>query len=249
MFRQPKQVTRSFFFSEGTQKILSFKLITLDVYAALVDIQGSLTPIVAEALSLSEKKAYDFVNLWRLKQLERAAISNQIDFGHVSFRVCTDQALNYVINRNKLSVSEAVREILSESWNDLEPWPDALATIQEIKSLGYDTAFLSNGDKDMLNAIAKKFENYIDHILSAELAQNFKPHLSVYELPIKRLGFDKDEILHVAGSPSDVIGARAFGIACYWSNRFNDCVVDNSFKATYEDCGLQGIIQLLKKTR
>ena len=225
---------------------MSYKLITLDAFAALVDIQGSLTPIVAEALSLSEKKTRDFVKLWRLKQLERAAISNQIDLGHVSFRVCTDQALNYVINRNKLSVCEAVREKLNESWNDLKPWPDALATIREIKSLGYDTAILSNGDQDMLSTISKKFENNVDHILSAELAQNFKPHPSVYELPIKRLGFAKDEILHIAGSPSDVIGARAFGIACYWSNRFNDYVVDNTFKATYENCCLHGIIQVLK---
>ena len=225
---------------------MSYKLITLDAFSALVDIQGSLTPIVGEALSLSEKKTHDFVKLWRLKQLERAAISNQIDLGHVSFRVCTDQALNYVINRNKLSVCETVREKLNESWNDLKPWPDALATIREIKSLGYDTAILSNGDQDMLSAISKKFENNVDYILSAELAQNFKPHPSVYELPIKRLGFAKDEILHIAGSPSDVIGARAFGIACYWSNRSNDYVVDNTFKATYENCCLHGIIQVLR---
>ena len=225
---------------------MSYKLITLDAFAALVDIQGSLTPIVGEALSLSEKKTHDFVKLWRLKQLERAAISNQIDLGHLSFRVCTDQALNYVINRNKLSVCETVREKLNESWNDLKPWPDALATIREIKSLGYDTAILSNGDQDMLSAISKKFENYVDHTLSAELAQNFKPHPSVYELPITRLGFAKDEILHIAGSPSDVIGARAFGIACYWSNRYGDYVIDNNFKATYENCCLHGIIQLLK---
>ena len=225
---------------------MSFKLITLDAFAALFNIQGSLTPIVAEELSLNEKKAFDFVNLWRLKQMERAAISNQIAYGHVSFRMCTDQALNYVINRNKLNVSKAVREKLSDSWNGLEPWPDALATIQEIKSLGYDTAILSNGDQDMLSAIAERFEIYVDHILSAEFAQNFKPHPSVYELPIIRLGFAKDEILHVAGSPSDVIGARAFGIACYWSNRSNDCVVDHTFKATYEDCDLHGIIKILK---
>ena len=225
---------------------MSYKLITLDAFSALVDIQGSLTPIVAEALSLSEKQTHDFVKLWRLKQLERAAISNQIDHGHVSFRVCTDQALNYVINKNNLSVCEAAREKLNESWNDLKPWPDALATIRKIKSLGYDTAILSNGDQDMLSAISKKFENYVDHILSAELAQNFKPHPSVYELPIKRLGFAKDEILHIAGSPSDVIGARAFGIACYWSNRHNEYVVDNTFQATYENCCLHGIIKVLK---
>ena len=225
---------------------MNFKLITLDVYAALVDIQGSLTPIVAKALSISEKKAFDFVNLWRLKQMERAAISNQIAHGDLSFKVCTDQALSYVINRNKLSVSGAVRKKLSKSWNNLKPWPEALSVIQEIKSLGYETAILSNGDQDMLRAIAKRFENYVDHILSAEIAQNFKPHPSVYELPIIHLGFAMDEILHVAGSPSDVIGARAFGLACYWSNRNNDFVVDHTFKATYEDCDLNGIIKLLK---
>ncbi len=224
---------------------MTVKLITFDVYMALVDIQGSLTPVVAEALSISEETAFDFVSLWRVKQMERAALSNSIAYGHKSFMECTDLALNYVIHKKKLSISQIVRKKLINSWNDLMPWPEALAATQELKLLGYEIAILSNGDLHMLNGIANKFENCIDHILSAELAQNFKPHPSVYKLPISHLGFAKNEILHVAGSPSDVMGARAFGIKVYWSNRSNDRVIDEAFKANYEDHDLNGILKIL----
>ena len=224
---------------------LKYKLITLDVYTALVDIQGSLTPIVAESLSISEKTAYDFVYLWRLKQMERAAISNSCSNGHVSFKVCTHQALNYVVCKNNFSVSEIVRKHLIKSWDNLNPWPEALATVHKIKSLGYETAILSNGDHDMLKSIAKKFENYVDHVFSAQFAQNFKPHPSVYELPIMHLGFAKDEILHIAGSSSDVMGARAYGIKCFWSNRNKDIIMDETLKANYEETNLNGIFNIL----
>ena len=214
---------------------------------ALVDIQGSLTPAVAEALLISKETAFDFVNLWRVKQMERAALSNSIAHGHKSFKDCTGLALNYVIQNKNLRISEIMRKKLINLWNDLTPWPEALSVTQELKFLGYEVAILSNGDHQMLKNIAKKFENCIDHILSAELAQKFKPHPSVYELPIAHLGFTKNEILHVAGSPSDVIGARAFGIKCYWSNRSNDRVIDEVFKANYEDHDLNGIVKILRK--
>ena len=214
---------------------------------ALVDIQGSLTPVLAEGLSISEETAFDFVSLWRVKQMERAALSNSIAHGHKLFRDCTSLALDYVIYKKKLSISEVFRKKLINLWNALVPWPEALSVIQELKLLGYEVAILSNGDHQMLNKIANKFENCIDHILSAERAQNFKPHPSVYELPITHLGFSKNEILHVAGSPVDVMGARAFGMKCYWSNRSNDRVIDKSFQANYEDQDLNGIVKILKK--
>ena len=78
---------------------MSYKLITLDAFAALVDIQGSLTPIVAEALSLNEKKTHDFVKLWRFKQLERAAISNQIDQAY---------HLGFVLIRHLITLSKEI---------------------------------------------------------------------------------------------------------------------------------------------
>lgn len=224
---------------------MTFKLITFDVYMALVDIQGSLTPVVGEALSIDEETAFDFVKLWRVKQMECAALSNSLANGHKSFRECTELALDYIIHKKNMNISEIVRKKLVYSWHDLMPWPEALSVIKEIKLLGYEVAILSNGDQQMLNKIATKFENAFEHILSAELAQNFKPHPSVYELPITHLGFAKNEILHVAGSSTDVVGARAFGIKCYWSNRSHDRVIDAAFKANYEDSDLNGIVKIM----
>ena len=57
---------------------MSIKLVTYDVYIALLDIEGSLQPVVQEALSFDADVATTFVRLWRTKQMERAAISNSL---------------------------------------------------------------------------------------------------------------------------------------------------------------------------
>ena len=56
---------------------MSTKLVTYDVYMALLDIEGSLKSVVQETLGLDADTATAFVRLWRTKQMERAAISNK----------------------------------------------------------------------------------------------------------------------------------------------------------------------------
>jgi 2-haloacid dehalogenase len=222
------------------------KLVTYDVYMALLDIEGSLVPAVEEKLSLNADDAKSFVRLWRTKQMERAASSNSLGKSRTSFRECSAMALEYCLGRNNLTPSPDTRRNLVFAWDTMTPWPEADASIAAVKAKGCQTAILSNGDQDMLEAVAHNFSPYtFDHILSSETAGYYKPHPSVYDLPTSVLGIPKGEVVHVAGSSNDVLGTIAAGIRCIWSNRHADQLLDPAYPPTHVVSNLTGVSGLI----
>lgn len=221
------------------------KLVTFDVYMALLDIEGSLVPVVQEALGLPRDEAVPFVRTWRAKQMERAASSNSLGLARTSFRDATRMGLDYVAGRAGIAIDDDMRERLVLAWDGLKPWPEADKTVAAVKAKGCATAILSNGDQDMLEAVACNFASGFDHVLSSESAGKYKPHPAVYDLPTRLLGIAKAEVLHVAGSPNDVLGAIAAGMACAWSNRHGDRLLDPHYPATWELPDLSGVPDLL----
>ena len=225
---------------------MSTKLVTYDVYMALLDIEGSLLPVVQETLGLDADVATAFVRLWRTKQMERAAISNSLGKSRISFRECTAMALDYCLGRYNITIGVDTHSNLLFAWDKMKPWPDADAAIAAVKSMGCQTAILSNGDQCMLEAVARNFSaNLFDHILSSETAGYYKPHPSVYNLPATVLGISKEDTVHIAGSPNDVLGAIAAGIQCIWSNRHADLILDPAFPPTHEISNLTGVANLI----
>jgi 2-haloacid dehalogenase len=225
---------------------MGIKLVTYDVYMALLDIEGSLVPVVQETLNLDADIATAFVRLWRTKQMERAAISNSLGKNRTSFRECTAMALNYCLGRHKPTLLPDTRRGLVLAWDILKPWADADASIAAVKAKGYQTAILSNGDQNMLDTVASMFSpNTFDHILSSETAGHYKPHPSVYDLPTTVLGIAKENIVHVAGSSNDVLGTISAGIRCIWSNRHADQLLDPAYPPTHETSNLTTIADLI----
>jgi len=174
---------------------MSAKLVTFDVYMALIDIQGSLSPVVAECLAIPIDKAGKIVRAWRAKQMERAAASNSLAGERTSFRDCTRMGLDYVLGRNGYDLPGADRECLVAAWDGISPWPEARDVVAEVKERGFETAILSNGDQDMLDALAQGFGDDLDHVLSSETAGAYKPDPSVYELPTRLLNVEKANVL------------------------------------------------------
>jgi len=222
---------------------MAFELITFDAYAALVDYRSSLLPVVEAIPGIDKEHAADFLELWRVRQLGAAAMSNALEQGRISFRDCTALALDYALKRHDLSVDSDARDELIQAWNPLTPWPEAGRVLTALKAKGYRLAILSNGDQDMLEALAAGFETPFDHILSSEQCGVYKPHPRVYGLPARELGIE--DYLHVAGSPNDAVGASAAGISCYWSNRLGDTVLLPAYPPDYQGPDLSGVLDVV----
>ena len=221
------------------------KLVTFDVYSALLDIEGSLTAVLAEALGRPADETLHLVRIWRAKQMERAAASNSLGLGRTRFRDATTMALDYVIRRHGLHLADGKHTELVLAWDRIRAWPEAGEVVEAVKARGLPVAILSNGDQDMLEAVAAHNGLAFDHIFSSESAGAYKPHPDVYALPCRELGLAKAEILHVAGSANDVLGAAAYGLPCVWSNRHGDTLVDPAYPPDHEVADLKGLLDVL----
>ena len=210
-----------------------FELITFDVYSALFDIEASIVPVLDPVLQ-GDVDRLAFFRTWRSKQLEYTLISNSLNDSHVNFRTVTRRALDYTLGRSGHTLEESAREALVDAWDRLTPWPEADDVLAALKDRGYALGLLSNGDEAMLNALAASFGTKIDHIFSCEQAGSYKPHAGIYRLPLTSLGLAPQRLLHVAGGPTDVFGAKAAGIACAWPNRRGELVLDPTYNADWE---------------
>jgi 2-haloacid dehalogenase len=86
--------------------------------------------------------------------------------------------------------------------------PAALARL----NTRYRIAVLSNGDPDMLEA-AKPFHGIqFEAVISAAVANAFKPHRATYSKAAQIMGVATDEVLFVANHAFDCIGAKAAGM-------------------------------------
>jgi len=226
---------------------VGIQLVTYDVYMALLDIEGSLVPVVQNSLNLDTEISTAFVRLWRTKQMERAAISNSLGKNRTSFRECTAMALDYCLAHYKMTLLPNIHHNLVSAWDTMIPWPEADTAIAAVRAKGYEVAILSNGDQAMLEAVARNFSpNTFDHIFSSETAGYYKPHPSVYEIPNTVLGIAKENIVHIAGSANDVLGTVAAGIKCIWSNRQANLLLDCAYPPTHEITNLIGIVDLIE---
>jgi len=178
--------------------------------------------------------------------MERAALSNSLDGERVSFSRATALGLDYAAATYNIEVNSATHSALVEAWNLLTPWPEADEVVTLLRDRGYMIAILSNGDQTMLEALAGKFSFGFDHILSSESAGKYKPHPSVYALPEQMLNIPINEVLHVAGSANDVIGAVACKMPCVWSNRKKDVLLDPRLPALAEFTDLHGLLSYCK---
>ncbi|HZD57402.1 MAG TPA: haloacid dehalogenase type II [Anaerolineales bacterium] len=221
-----------------------YQLITFDIYSALFDIESSLLPIIESALD-SEIESLGFLRTWRQKQMEYVLISNSLQRGRISFKAITRRALDYVLRRASLELPQMKREDLALAWDRLRPWPEAEAVVAEVKAKGYVIGALSNGDEAMLRALQAQISTAFDHFFASDQAGYYKPHPAIYALPLKALDLSPDQVLHVAGSANDTLGAKSAGLHCAWSNRFDDVVLDPKYGPDYEFKDLRGLLSVI----
>jgi len=111
---------------------------------------------------------------------------------------------------------EKGREIL-DRWGELRPWPEVACLVPTLT--GWRMGVVTNCSQACAERAAAATGLPFEAIVSAERAGVYKTDPRAYRAGLAALGLDATDVLFVAGSPHDVPGASAVGMAVYWSNR------------------------------
>jgi 2-haloacid dehalogenase len=99
---------------------------------------------------------------------------------------------------------------MNHAWHRLDPWPDVLTGLQQVKS-SLIIAPLSNGNVSLLLNMAKRAGIPWDAILGAEVVAAYKPAPESYLKTASLLDLPPSEIVMVAAHNGDLAAARACG--------------------------------------
>jgi 2-haloacid dehalogenase len=218
------------------------------IQASVFDAYGTLFDVHSAVGRLRDDigpKADELSKLWRTKQLEYTWLRALMD-RHENFWRVTGDALDYALASTGVG-SSALRKALMDAYLILDAYPEVPAMLARLKAAGVKLAILSNGEPAMLDAAVKGagIDSLLDHVLSVEEVGIYKPHPSVYQLAVDRLGVPASAISFQSSNAWDVHGARSFGLRPVWINRFGAPAERLPGGAEHEMKDLAGLADLL----
>ena len=189
--------------------------VVFDAYGTLFDVNSA----AAHCRAALGPAADALAATWRRKQLEYSWLRSLMG-AHADFWRLTADALDYACERHGIT-DAALRQRLLATYRELSAFPEVPAMLRAIRGAGFKTAILSNGSPAMLQAAveAADLAAQFDAVFSVEAVGVFKPHPSVYQWAVNRLGLAATRICFVSSNGWDIAGAAHFGLRAVWINR------------------------------
>ena len=130
----------------------------------------------------------------------------------------------------------------------LSPFEEVLETLKSLKEKKYKLAILSNGTPELLNELVKtnNLESYFDDIFSIEEVGVYKPDTKVYDIPIKKYGIKKNEVIFLSSNTWDVSGGGNYGYQSIWVNRNKNIFDYLDYKPKNQINSLKGLLDIIK---
>ena len=216
-----------------------FKAIAFDYFVLF-----NPNSVVPKVEKIFPGKGAEFTKAWRAKQFEYGFIRS-ITGRHADFFKVTEHALVYTAKSMKLDLSEEARETLLDAYLTLEPWPDTVAALRRLKASGMRIITIANFSEKMLRANAEHagITDLFDELLSTEVNGTYKPDPKAYALGMEHLKLKKEEIVFAAFGGWDAYGAKNFGYATYWVNRFSLPMEELGIKPDATSNSMEGLLE------
>jgi len=194
----------------------TIRALVFDAYGTLFDVHS----ISMACESFFPGKGSELSRLWRAKQLEYTWLRSLMG-RYAEFETITKDALIYSCGALGLDFDQSVSSSLMQNYRSLSLFPEVRAALTSLKNC--KLAILTNGSPSMLNALVENagIATLFDAVISVDELKIFKPHPSVYALPIQRLTVDAGDIGFVSSNFWDISGAASFGFRTFWINRNN----------------------------
>jgi len=188
------------------------RVLLFDVFGTLVDWRTSLIGL-AEAMANRTGVQADWaaiVDDWRrayqpaMDRVRHGAAWRDLDS-------LQRETLSEVLAGRNIRLSAEDHEWLVQGWRQLRPWPDSRVGLDRLRGK-HITATLSNGHLALLADLLKFSDLRVDAVLSAQLADSYKPDPKVYRTALRLLDCPPEEAGMVAAHPSDLRAAAALGL-------------------------------------
>ena len=219
----------------------NIKAIIFDAYGTLFDVNSA----AEKCKNRIGEKWEDFANHWRTTQLEytwlRSLMNRHKDFWHV-----TEDSLKKSMEAYKIETS--MRNDLLNLYKVLSPFEEVLETLKSLKEKKYKLAILSNGTPELLNELVKtnNLESFFDDIFSIEEVGVYKPDTKVYDIPIKKYGIKKNEVIFLSSNTWDVSGGGNYGYQSIWVNRNKNIFDYLDYTPKNQINSLKGLLDIIK---
>lgn len=115
-----------------------------------------------------------------------------------------------------VGMPERLGEELERRWGELTPWPEAAIVLTRIP---VPLSVATNCSVRLGRQAADRVGVPFAVVETAESVGFYKPRPEVYRAVLTSLGTAPERTLFVAGSASDVPGAKGVGMPVYWHNR------------------------------
>ena len=195
---------------------MTIHAIAFDAYGTLFDVYS----IGALAEKLFPENGKALAELWRAKQIEYSQLRTLCST-YKPFWEVTQDALIFACKKLQLDLSFDAQNALMGQYAKLQPFPENLSVLQQLKDMDLKLAILSNGNPQMLDAVVKAagMQGLFNHILSVDAVKKFKTAPEAYQLAPDVFGLSARNILFVSSNCWDACGATWFGYSTFWVNR------------------------------
>lgn len=180
--------------------LLRYRAVLCDLLTALVD----SWPLFGEVAGDRELGAR-----WRQKQLRLVTSS------------ATYRPFEAILAEAAVATGvpgERATELLRR-YAEVRVFPDVAPALQAARADGAKLAVVTNCSQALAEMVAGRVDVSWDAIVSAERVGAYKPDPRMYRAGCAAVGIQPSQGLFVAGSPHDVPGAAAVGLAVVWVNR------------------------------
>jgi 2-haloacid dehalogenase len=204
------------------------KVIAFDVFGTVVDWHGSIARHV-DAIGLGVDGSR-FAQAWRAGYLPAMDEVRQGKIGWTRIDDLHRRILDRVLAEFGIPMSETERRALNLIWHRLDPWPDSVAGLTELKRR-YTICTLSNGNIGLLTDLAKHAGLPWDCVLSAENFRHYKPDPETYLGVCDLFQVPPEQMLMVAAHKGDLQAAKACGCRTAFIERPYEYGTDEAARA------------------
>ena len=219
----------------------NIKAIIFDAYGTLFDVNSA----AEKCKNKIGEKWEDFANHWRTTQLEYTWLRSLMN-RHKDFWQVTEDSLKKSMEAYK--IENSMKNDLLNLYKVLSPFEEVLETLKSLKGKKYKLAILSNGTPELLNELVKtnNLESFFDDIFSIEEVGVYKPDTKVYDIPIKKYGIKKNEVIFLSSNTWDVSGGGNYGYQSIWVNRNKNIFDYLDYTPKNQINSLKGLLDIIK---